>query len=451
MRRNLSDRFLAALDGRSHAQVVATLRRNSLEIPAPLRREAGQMDIWERDGFGVRISTRSARATITFQVTYRLAGKKPRVALGRYPALGLAAARKAALAYREEARQGIDPRLRREDERRERRSEEARTFEKLAADFVIEYARPKNRTWLETARLIGLVPDPKRKVDADGQPVPAERRFIIKKGTAVAKWRSRPIASIGRRDVADHLKAVEIKSGPYASNRTLAALRKMFNWAALQGELEATPVVPGMARGKETARDRVLSRDEFGAVWGATEAMAYPWGAFVRCLMLTCARRGEVAKMRWSAINFDERTWTLTPEETKNRRPHVVPLTGLMQQILDDCPRLEGCDWVFSTTFSKPITPGTLLKAELDERSGTSGWRLHDLRRTGATLLAEHGIGHDLIKRILNHTDRDVTLIYNRFHYLPEKRAALELLGRVITGKEAPPLEAEIVQLEALR
>ena len=67
-------------------------------------------------------------------------------------------------------------------------------------------------------------------------------------------------------------------------------------------------------------RDRVLSPDELGNVWKAAPKLGYPYGSFVRLLILTAQRRGEVASMRWRDVDLDARLWTLPAEAVKSGR-----------------------------------------------------------------------------------------------------------------------------------
>ena len=156
-------------------------------------------------------------------------------------------------------------------------------------------------------------------------------------------------------------------------------------------------------------------------------------------------RRQEVAEMDWSEVDLVEKTWTLPAERVKNDEAHIIPLTGLaIDQLTALGPKTQGL--VFTTTGSTAVSGFSKAKATLDNemklimaerqraRGGESApifvleWRLHDIRRTGATNLQALGIPIEVTEAVLNHisgTRAGVAGIYNRYKYEPEKRCAL--------------------------
>jgi integrase len=451
MQKNLNDRFLKALDGKSHKLVANRLRNHDLKLPKSFIKGSGQAIVWDgRDGFGVMVSTASGAATLSFVVRYVVAGDRRgrrQDTLGRYPGMTLSTARRQAQALRELAASGVDPRLEKRREQQQQQRERDLRFETVTIEFVDQYARPKNRSWRESARLLGVVPDM-----ADASVAKKDWPLIVGERGVAAEWRGLPIGEITRLDVAAMLRRVQTRSGSTTANRTLAAVRRLFRWAVTTGLIDSSPVIPGMAVAPEVQRDRVLTVDEMRRIWDAAAEMAYPWGPYLQVLMLTCLRRGEVANLRWDAVDFDDRVITLSPAETKNRRQFRAPMTDLMVDILKPVHGESSTisPWIFTTNGNVPIRPGTVLKRKIDELSGVSGWRIHDLRRSGATRLAECGFGHHLIKASLNHVDRsDVTLVYQRYDLIAERREALTALGDIYIGRREPPAEGEVIELRA--
>jgi integrase len=171
--------------------------------------------------------------------------------------------------------------------------------------------------------------------------------------------------------------------------------------------------------------------------------------------LVTGQRREEVAQIRQPDIDDAERTWTLSSEQTKAGRAHVVPLSALAGQMLQDAmadrsgagESAPPGEYVFSTTGGRrPISGYSKAKARLDaaiaQLRAADGlpplapWRIHDLRRTVGTGLGRLGVSRFVIARVLNHADRTVTGIYDRHEYLGEKRHALtawaDEIGRVV-------------------
>ncbi|MFM2410117.1 MAG: hypothetical protein RL481_945 [Pseudomonadota bacterium] len=154
--------------------------------------------------------------------------------------------------------------------------------------------------------------------------------------------------------------------------------------------------------------------------------------------------------MDWSEINLDARTWTLPAERAKNDEAHIIPLTDMAVAELE---ALYPQEWgfVFSNTATTPVSGYSRAKPILDERMlkvmqrrqkerdgdpqnvKIDAWRLHDLRRTGATNLQALGIPIEVTEAELNHisgTWAGIAGIYNRYKYEPEKRAALDAWGK---------------------
>jgi len=155
-------------------------------------------------------------------------------------------------------------------------------------------------------------------------------------------------------------------------------------------------------------------------------------------------RRDEIGSLRWFEINFDKAVISLPPERTKNSRPHDVPLTDAALSILKARPRLAGQEYVF-TTGANGYRGWSNNKVTLDGRIGTiAPWRLHDLRRTCATRMADIGVLPHIIEACLNHVSghkAGVAGTYNRSTYEKEKRHALNLwaeyLASIVAGERS--------------
>jgi integrase len=174
-----------------------------------------------------------------------------------------------------------------------------------------------------------------------------------------------------------------------------------------------------------------LDDAEIAAVMRAASGVGYPFGTIVQILMLTGQRRNEVAGMKWSHVDLTDRVWRLPPAVTKNHRAHTLPMPAAVCERLARVAR-TGDDRVFPSLRhgERAFSGFSRSKARLDASAQVNGWTLHDLRRTAATHMARLGVAPHVVERILNHVSGSlggVAGIYNRFQYLPEMRAALEL------------------------
>jgi integrase len=259
-------------------------------------------------------------------------------------------------------------------------------------------------------------------------------------------WRGRRLSEIRRADVHDVLDAIVARGSPVAANRSFAWLRRLFAWAVERGIVETSPCVGIRAPAAETSRERVLSDDEIAAVWRAADALGEPYGAFVKLLILTGARRSEVAGMRWPEIDFAMKTFALPKSRSKNGREHVFPLADAAIEILKACPRVGESAFVFTVSGRNPIQNFGDIKKRIDARmpAETKPWIMHDLRRTFASGCARLGIAIHIVEAALNHRSgsiRGIAAIYNRYDYGSEKRAAMTAWARhveaLVTGETA--------------
>jgi integrase len=364
---------------------------------------------------------RPDRRTWTF--FYRLHGKQRRLTFEPgYPALSLADARQQATEAQLQIKAGVDP-----------------AATKLAAKE--QAARAPDTMANVVDQFVRL--DLERRKRAP-QYINGTRRIF--ENHVLPHWKDRDIKSITRRDVIELLDAVMEEGTPIAANRTLAAIRALFNWALRRDMIESTPAALVERPGEEVRRERTLTADEIKAVWAAATEVGYPFGQFFQFALLTGQRRDEVARMRWSDVDFDTKLWTLPAEATKPGRTHVVALAPLAIDILKTLPRIARSSCVFTSNGNAPISGFSKAKIRLDEAMAKADdgqavepFTIHDLRRTAATEMGRLGISQFVVGKVLNHADRSVTGIYNRYDYINEKRHALDTWAAYLTSLTSPP------------
>jgi integrase len=372
-------------------------------------------------GLALRITENGVKSWSAY---YRFNGRHRRFTIGRYPAIKPAEARREAAAALERARGGVDP-TQEKRARREMRTPETDTFGAVAHDYLERHHRNNNRE--STFR------EAKRDIERNVLP----------------RWRSRPIASITRRDVLDLIDGIIGRGAEVQANRTLARLRALFNWAIEKDRVAASPVARMKLPTQEQARDRVLSDAELRWLWRACDEVGWPFGPLVKLLLLTAQRRDEVAGMEWSEIDLVKRVWIIPRHKTKNDRVHEVQLSAAAIELLRSLPKVGG-SLAFTTTGKSPISGFSKAKRRLDaamlkakraelgarKDDAIPGWTLHDLRRTTTTGIAKLKFPPHVVDKVLNHVSgaiRGVAAIYNRFEYLDERRAALEAWGSCLT------------------
>ncbi len=125
------------------------------------------------------------------------------------------------------------------------------------------------------------------------------------------------------------------------------------------------------------------------------------------------------------------------PAISQLKRSHNVPLSKPVMDILHSLPRVDDCDFVFTTTGRSPISGFGKYKKRLEAAIGADNWRIHDLRRTAATGMAKCKVQPHVVEKVLNHASgiiSGVSAVYNRFGYEDEKREALDLWADYIKG-----------------
>jgi integrase len=289
--------------------------------------------------------------------------------------------------------------------------------------FIERHQRPRNRSWQEVERILVRELKP---------------------------WAERPIRDLTRREIIELVDATADRA-PVMANRLLTHLRTMFAWAIERGILEASPADGIRPPGREVSRDRVLTDHELVAVWRACDALGWPMGPLVRLLIVTGQRRDEVGGMRWADLDLERRLWRIPPELVKTGQPHDVPLSSLAFGILAGLPRIGDREHVFPASRGRgnPVSGFSAAKRRLDTLSKVGTWRFHDLRRTMATGLQRLGVPLEHTEAVLGHTAgsrRGIIGIYQRHHYGPEKRRALEAWSREI--ERLLGVEAKVVNVE---
>ena len=337
----------------------------------------------------------------SWALRYRIAGKSRKLTLGAE--LNLAAARVAATQAKERIELGDDPAAEKAHRREVAVTTNPVSVDHWVAEFIERHVRAKTR---KNSQML------------------AER---VLNGLVLPAWSGRSIHDIRRADVIALVEDIATDR-PVLANRSITTLSKFFSWLIARDVIKTTSPVIGVERpGVEKQRDRFLDDDELRQLWiVAGDPELGLGGIFLRLLLLTGARRTEIAAMPWGEIDVETRQWKLPKERAKNKRACTTPLPPAAWNIIDALPR-QG-KYVLSTGSSYFRNFGRLkrkLNAKLDF---AEPWTYHDLRRSVASGLQRVGTSVEIIEAILNHrsnTFRGIVGVYQRHDYLDEKTVAL--------------------------
>jgi integrase len=339
----------------------------------------------------------------SWALRYRHAGRPAKLTIGSWPAVSLLDARKAAIDAQRELGRGHDPAAARKTAKVKAMEAAANTVASVCAAYMKREAG-KLRT--------------------------ADQRESVFRRLIYPAIGDRPIDSVRRSDIVAMLDKIEDANGPRMADVALATLRRVFHWHETRTDDFRSPIIRGMGSRQnpvEHRRDRVLNDDELRSLWTAT-ADGGPFAVLIRFLLLTSARRAEAAEMKWSEVDANG-TWTLPASRSKTKVEVVRPLSKAALALLEGLPRIEGCDYPFTTSGVSPIKSFSEPKDRLATASGIKDWRLHDLRRTARSLLSRAGVPTDHAERCLGHSLGGIRSIYDRHRYIDEMRFAFEALS----------------------
>lgn len=310
----------------------------------------------------------------------------------------------------------------------------ANTFGAAVRQFIDEYVMKKTRRGRQTARLLGF------DVRSDG--------YHVIGGGLASRWADKPITQVTGHDVYSVVDEAKRRGIPGlgrrneglsdARGRTMArTLSKLFAWLVQHRKIDVNPCVGMYVPSAPAARDRVLRESEIASVWRACDSAGEPFGSVFKLLLLTGCRLNEVARMQRDEISEDGKTWTIPGTRTKNGRTHVVPLSSQAREIVIAQPTRDDSKLVFTTNGKTPVSGWSKVKKRLDQAAAIPPWRLHDLRRTAATGMAELGVPPHIVEAVLNHVSgakAGVAGTYNRAAYAAEKTAALDRWAAHVDG-----------------
>ena len=376
-----------------------------------LKPKSAQYKVADRDGMYVTVSP---VGTVTFRYDYRLNGRRETLTIGRYgpDGLSLARARERCLEARRAVVEGRSPSQ--EKQRQKRRLAEAKTF----GEFTVR--------WAAEARMADSTRSMRKSIlDRDILPV----------------FQNRLLTEITADDLRDLCNKVKGRGAPATAIHVRDIVKQVYGFAILHGEKVANPAddVGPSSIATFVPKDRALSPSEIRVMLSQMEHVAsYPTIKLgLRLILLTLVRKGELIHATWDEVDFEKALWSIPKERMKASKAHNIYLS---QQALDIMIALRTCAggsrYLIPSRYDadKCMSNATLNRVTqlIVERAKTNNlplepFTVHDLRRTGSTILNELGFNSDWIEKCLAHEDgRSSRGVYNKAEYAEQRRHMLQ-------------------------
>lgn len=385
--------------------------------------------VTDRDGMYVHVSP---GGTLSFRLDYRLNGRRETLNLGKYgrDGISLARARELCLDAKRMIREGNSPAM--EKQRAKRRLKEAKSFGKIG------------ERWLANAPMADSTRSMRRSI--------FERELL-------PIWRNRLLTEITPDDLRAHCAKIVERGAPATAIHVRDIVKQIYGFAILHGEKVANPAdeVGPASIAHFVPRDRSLSPTEIRIMLKELEHVTtLPTIRLgLRMILLTMVRKGELQDATWDEVDFENAVWTIPKERMKRSKAHNVYLS---RQALDILIALKTCagnsryllpsrydaDAPMSRATFNRVTYLVAERAE-KERLPLAPFTVHDLRRTGSTLLNELGFNSDWIEKCLAHEDgRSSRGVYNKAEYEVQRRHMLQewadMIDAWVEGRKHVPV-----------
>jgi integrase len=336
---------------------------------------------------------------------YRLNGKYGKVNLGHYPDLPLKTAREKRDAEAGKVAKGESPAM------EKKLARAGLTTNPTVREFGERYFKEQ---------VVSNWKDPKSiRRYLDNEILPAFGEKALKDVTAMDVQ----ALVYRKRDNGQVAAAIQLRG----------VIKQMFDYAIETQLVTVNPAAMVATRyiGKARKRARVLSPREIRlylqTIYKTNMRRQFKLALYI--ILLTLSRKSELLLARWEHVNFDAGEWLIPEENAKTGKPHIVYLSTQVAELFRELKALAGdSDLVLPGrgSLAKPFAKNALNKALEGLTFDMDPLTIHDLRRTGATLLTEHGFNRDVIEKALSHEHVGIRAVYIIAEYAEQRKKMLQ-------------------------
>ncbi len=364
----------------------------------------------DRDGLYVSVST---AGTITFRYDYRINGRRETLTIGKYGADGinLAEARERLMIARKQVSEGISPATEKRAERNKIRN--ADRFCVFAERYLADVQLADSTKALRVATYERDIKD---------------------------TFGNRLMTEITADEIRSHCEKIKERGAPSTAIFVRDLIANVYRYAIQRGHKFANPAdeIANSSIATFKKRERVLTPREIKLFFNTLEETQSDFALkkAVKFILLTMVRKGELVNATWDEVDFKNKVWTIPAERMKAKRAHNVYLS---EQAIDLIVAFqiysEGSPYLLPGRINRrqPIANSSLnrviancIKFINKDEQRIDDFTVHDLRRTGSTLLHEMGFNSDWIEKSLAHEQQGVRAVYNKAEYAEQRKEMMQ-------------------------
>lgn len=268
-------------------------------------------------------------------------------------------------------------------------------------------------------------------------------------------------ADISKANIIEVTDALLARKVSRMARVIFSLLRQLFRFGLDRDLVDHNPTATirkSRAFGKDNERDRFLSEDKIRLLAKSIEGaqLLSSTQLAIWIVLGTCCRIGELLSAQWQYVDFSKRLWIIPAEHSKNGNSHTIYLSDFVLKQFEQLKAINGnYAWCFPNAKKNGSVNSKTITKQLSDRQRSSNaeilsgrtkkadtllltngkWTLHDLRRTGATLMTALGVLPEVAERCLNHIEENkIKPTYQRYSYQKEKQESWCKLGEYISS-----------------